>query len=276
MTEPNESREIQPLKVLVVDDRSENLFAMEKILKPLDAVVLTAESGNEALTLLLHHNFAVALLDVQMPEMDGFELASLMRDNKKTKDVPIIFVTAISKEDRHIFKGYETGAVDYLLKPIVTEILLSKVRVFCQLYQQQRDLSSEIEKRKRTEQKNIELIAKLQDALANKEAANLALVEAKGRLRIILDSMQAGVLVVDADTHIIVEANPTMMAMIGLPRQEVIGRECCDFICTQREESCHVCGLDRIEHSSEGVLRSATGDDITVLRTAVTIWKSVV
>ncbi len=127
-------------KVLVVDDRPENLFAMEKILQSLDTEVLTAESGNEALALMLHHDFAVALLDVQMPEMDGFELATLMRDNKKTQHVPIIFVTALSKEDQYVFKGYGSGAVDYLFKPIEPEIVLSKVRVFCQLYEQRKKL----------------------------------------------------------------------------------------------------------------------------------------
>ena len=96
----------------------ENLFAMRKILKPLRAEVLTAQSGNDALALTLHNDFAVALLDVQMPEMDGFELASLMRDHDLTQHIPIIFLTAISKEEKHIFEGYEKGAVDYLFKPI--------------------------------------------------------------------------------------------------------------------------------------------------------------
>jgi CheY-like chemotaxis protein len=111
---------------------------MKKILKSLDAEVLTAQSGNEALGLMLHHDFAVALLDVQMPEMDGFELATLMRDHRKTQHTPIVFVTALSKEDQYIFKGYETGAVDYLFKPVDPGILQSKVRVFCQLYQQRK------------------------------------------------------------------------------------------------------------------------------------------
>jgi diguanylate cyclase (GGDEF)-like protein/PAS domain S-box-containing protein len=123
-------------KLLVVDDLPENLFAMGKILKPLEAEILTAQSGNEALALTLHNDFAVALLDVQMPEMDGFELASLMRDHELTEHIPIIFLTAISKEEKHIFKGYEKGAVDYLFKPIDPQILLSKVKTFLLLQQQ--------------------------------------------------------------------------------------------------------------------------------------------
>ncbi|MBT4521614.1 MAG: diguanylate cyclase, partial [Halieaceae bacterium] len=132
----------RPINVLVVDDRSENLFAMKKILRSLDAKVFTAQSGNEALGLMLHNDFAVALLDVQMPEMDGFELASLMKDNKKTQNIPIIFVTALSKEDRYIFKGYENGAVDYLFKPLNADILKSKVTVFLRLALQQQVLES--------------------------------------------------------------------------------------------------------------------------------------
>jgi diguanylate cyclase (GGDEF)-like protein/PAS domain S-box-containing protein len=129
-------------KLLVVDDLAENLFAMQKLLKPLETEVLTAQSGNEALALTLHNDFAVALLDVQMPEMDGFELASLMRDHDLTQHIPIIFLTAISKEEKHIFEGYDKGAVDYLFKPIDPQILLSKVKTFLLLQQQRMALKT--------------------------------------------------------------------------------------------------------------------------------------
>ena len=101
-------------KILIVDDRPENLLAIETVLKHVDTEIIKARSGNEALALMLHHDLALVLLDVQMPEMDGFEVATLMRDNDATKHIPIIFVTAISKDDAYVFKGYETGAVDYL------------------------------------------------------------------------------------------------------------------------------------------------------------------
>jgi len=122
-------------KILLVDDLEENLHAMRVTLASLDAEILTAQSGNAALALMVQHEFAVVLLDVQMPEMDGFETAELMRGNSGTKNVPIIFVTAISKENRHVFKGYASGAVDYLFKPIDPDILLCKVQVFINLYQ---------------------------------------------------------------------------------------------------------------------------------------------
>jgi signal transduction histidine kinase len=129
-------------KILVVDDRNENLFAMEKILKVLDCEIYKAYSGNEALSLTLRHDFALILLDVNMPEMDGFELAELLRGNEATDKIPIIFVTAINKEEKSVFKGYESGAVDYLFKPVDTDILLSKVKVFLDLNLKKKELEA--------------------------------------------------------------------------------------------------------------------------------------
>jgi PAS domain S-box-containing protein len=129
-------------KILVVDDRVENLFAMEKILKTLGCEVYKAHSGNEAMSFTLRHDFALILLDVNMPEMNGFELAEILRGNNKTKLIPIIFVTAIDKEDASVYKGYETGAVDFLFKPVNTDILLSKVSVFIELDLQKKALES--------------------------------------------------------------------------------------------------------------------------------------
>jgi two-component system sensor histidine kinase/response regulator len=129
-------------KILVVDDRNENLYAMEKILKVLDCEIFKAHSGNEALALTLRHDFALILLDVNMPEMDGFELAELLRGNEATDKIPIIFLTAIYKEDKNVFKGYESGAVDYLFKPVDTDILLSKVKVFLELNLKKKELEA--------------------------------------------------------------------------------------------------------------------------------------
>jgi len=123
-------------KVLVVDDKQENLFTYNRVLKGIDASVVTASSGNEALRLLLHHEFAVVLLDVQMPILDGYETAALMRENETTHGTPIIFVTAINKEEQYVRRGYEAGAVDYLAKPFDPMILRSKVNIFLDLYAQ--------------------------------------------------------------------------------------------------------------------------------------------
>lgn len=120
--------------VLLVDDRRENLVALEATLAPLDCELVTATSGAEALRHLLDGDFAVILLDVQMPDLDGFETAGYVKQRERTRDIPIIFVTAISKEREHVFRGYEAGAVDYLFKPYDPELLRSKVAVFIDLW----------------------------------------------------------------------------------------------------------------------------------------------
>jgi two-component system cell cycle response regulator len=125
------------IDVLIVDDRPENLLALESLLESPELSIIRASSGNEALGKMLDYSFGLVILDVQMPDMDGFEVASLMRSSRHTKDVPIIFVTAISKDESHVFKGYSSGAVDYLFKPIDTDILKRKVAVFIELHRKQ-------------------------------------------------------------------------------------------------------------------------------------------
>jgi len=128
-------------KLLLVDDRPENLLALEGLLRRNDAEILSAESGKRALELLLEHEVALAIIDVQMPEMDGFQLAELMRDFERTREIPIIFVTAGLHDRARVFKGYESGAVDFLVKPIEQPILASKVSVFLQLHRQRQLLA---------------------------------------------------------------------------------------------------------------------------------------
>jgi response regulator RpfG family c-di-GMP phosphodiesterase len=135
---------MDPQKILMVDDRPENLIALEAVLEGDDRELIKATSGEEALKLLIKHDFSLILLDVQMPGMDGFEVAELARANKKIQRVPIIFVTAISKEDYYKFRGYEVGAVDYLTKPIDPMIIQSKVTFFLDLDKQKRVLEEKI------------------------------------------------------------------------------------------------------------------------------------
>ena len=123
----------KPVKILIVDDQSENLLSAEAVLESLGQEIVRAQSGREALRHLLTDDFAVILLDVMMPDMDGFETAELIRDRERSRTTPIIFVTALGKSEEHIFRGYDVGAVDYLTKPIVPEILRSKVAVFVEL-----------------------------------------------------------------------------------------------------------------------------------------------
>ncbi|MEA2447046.1 MAG: hypothetical protein QOK47_683 [Actinomycetota bacterium] len=122
------------VNVLLVDDRPENLLALEAVLEPLGQNMIKASSGEEALKRLLTDDFAVILLDVQMPGMDGFETAELIKAREKTRHIPIIFLTAISKDPHHALRGYSVGAVDYIFKPFDPEVLRSKVQVFIDLY----------------------------------------------------------------------------------------------------------------------------------------------
>ncbi|MEE7546956.1 response regulator [Xanthomonas sp. Kuri4-1] len=131
-----------PVNILIVDDVPQNLVAMEALLRRDGLNVLCAASGAEALELLLEHEVALALLDVHMPEMDGFFLAELMRGSQRSRDVPIIFLTASPNDPMRSFKGYESGAVDFLHKPIEPHVILSKVNVFIELYQQRRLLKA--------------------------------------------------------------------------------------------------------------------------------------
>jgi signal transduction histidine kinase len=138
------------VKCLLVDDVEENLLALSALLKREDVEILTARSGVEALELLLVHEVALALLDVQMPEMDGFELAELMRGSERTRHVPLIFVTARARDEHRLFKGYDAGAVDFLHKPIEPRILENKAQTFFQLHRQKQQLAQELARRTET------------------------------------------------------------------------------------------------------------------------------
>lgn len=131
------------IKFLLVDDLPENLLSLEALLQRDDVTLLKARSGDEALELLLQHDVALALIDVQMPGLNGFELAELMRGNERTRRVPIIFVTAGTHTAERRFQGYEAGAVDFIQKPIEPDILRSKADVFAELYRQRKMLAEQ-------------------------------------------------------------------------------------------------------------------------------------
>lgn len=143
MLQPGTAAADAPLarpRILVVDDVEQNLVAMRALLEAEDVTVVTARSGAEALEVLLAHDFAMALLDVQMPGMDGFELAELMRGMARTRRVPIVFMTAAGQDPARTFRGYDAGAVDFLHKPVDPQVIGGKVRVFAELYRQREEL----------------------------------------------------------------------------------------------------------------------------------------
>ncbi|HEY5806967.1 MAG TPA: hybrid sensor histidine kinase/response regulator [Povalibacter sp.] len=153
-------------KILLVDDIEENLVALEALLRRDDAEILFARSGLEALELILEHEFALAFLDVQMPEMDGFELAELMRGAERSKYIPIIFVTAGTGDAQRVFRGYESGAVDFLLKPLDPHAVRHKADTFIALDQQRKRLSDQFRQLQENEALLREAVQAREDVLA--------------------------------------------------------------------------------------------------------------
>ena len=186
------------VNVLLVDDRPENLLALEAILNSPSYNLVQANSGTEALRCLLNQDFAVILLDVQMPGMDGFETATLIRSRDRSRSTPIIFITAFSSNDTHVFKGYSLGAVDYLFKPVKPEILTSKVQVFVELFQ-----------------KTVEV----KQQATQLAAVNTELSKSEERFRTLCACSPLGIYVADVEgrcTYI----NPRCQAICGLTLEE--------------------------------------------------------
>jgi signal transduction histidine kinase len=153
-------------KILIVDDLNENLITLERTLTGFDVEFVRALSGNDALSHTLKNDFALAIMDVQMPDMDGFETVQLMRKSNATKSLPVIFVSAIYNDEFYIVKGIDSGAVDFITKPIVPEILKGKVRVFLDLYKQRKDLDILVDKLEKT---NIELTKEVEERVKSEQ-----------------------------------------------------------------------------------------------------------
>ncbi|HST08545.1 MAG TPA: ATP-binding protein [Gemmatimonadaceae bacterium] len=147
----------EPANLLLVDDRPENLLALEAILEPLGQSLVRANSGPEALRHVLAQEFAVILLDVQMPGMNGFEVAEIIKSRERSRTIPIIFLSAINKEEAYVFKGYSMGAVDYVFKPFNPDVLRSKVAVFVDLFVKQRELQRQAELLREAQKRELEL-----------------------------------------------------------------------------------------------------------------------
>jgi signal transduction histidine kinase len=160
-----------PTKLLIVDDLPENLQALNAVIRGPGREIFQAGSGEDALALLLQHDFAMAFLDVQMPGMDGFELAELMRGTEKTRQIPIVFVTAAGKELNYSFKGYEAGAVDVLYKPLDSRAVRSKVEVFVALYEQREATRRQVRALELARQKQEATLAELNAAQAQLQRA---------------------------------------------------------------------------------------------------------
>src|SRR5713226_3265157 len=184
----------EKVKILLVDDNPDNLVSLEAALETLNEDLVSARSGTEALRYLLENDFAAILLDVKMPEMDGFEAAELIRSRKRSQHTPILFLTAYRNEE-HLFRGYDLGAVDFLFKPIVPEILRSKVAVFV-------ELSRSAQRQRR----QAEILAK-----------------AEQKFRSLLEAAPDAMLITTADGEIVL-ANSRADHLFGYSRQELLGK----------------------------------------------------
>jgi signal transduction histidine kinase/CheY-like chemotaxis protein len=187
-----------PVNILLVDDRAENLLALEAMLEPLGQNLVKAQSGEDALKYLLRQDFAVILLDVQMSGMDGFETAELIRGRDRSKHTPIIFLTAIDASDMHVSRGYQVGAVDFLLKPIVPDILISKVAVFVELGQKTDKISRQADELEAT-------IHALEQQIEERVRTETALRRARDQLELRVRERTAG----------LAEANQALRAEIA-------------------------------------------------------------
>lgn len=147
----------EQVNLLLVDDRPENLLALEAILEPLGQCLIRANTGPEALKHVLGEEFAAILLDVQMPGMNGFEVAEIIKSRERSRTIPIIFLSAINKEDAYVFKGYSMGAVDYVFKPFNPDVLRSKVAVFVDLYLKQREIQRQADQLREGQKRELEL-----------------------------------------------------------------------------------------------------------------------
>ena len=208
---PAEQAAGEPVNILLVDDRPENLLALEAILEPLNERLVRATSGDEALRHLLARDFAAILLDVQMPGLNGFETAQLIKARERSRHIPIIFLTAINKDDEHAFRGYEVGAVDYMSKPFQPDVLRSKVAVFVDLYRKQEQLKRQEQLLRESERRQLQLQHRAE------------LLESEARLAQIVGSALDAIVTVEGDGRVSL-FNAAAEHMFGLSASAVLGR----------------------------------------------------
>jgi len=235
------------VNILLVDDRAENLLALEAILEPLEERLVRAHSGDEALKCLLTEEFAVILLDVQMPGLNGFETAELIKSRERTRYVPIIFLTAISKDEAYVFRGYSVGAVDYMSKPFQPDVLRSKVSVFVDLYRKQRQLKQQEDMLREAAIREVEL-----------EHRALLLAQEARTAQIVSTAMDA-IIVLDEDRCITV-FNRAAERVFKREAKDVIGQSLAELVPEgQLDESLTTIAHTSAPHGTPPQLHSVSG-----------------
>jgi diguanylate cyclase (GGDEF)-like protein/PAS domain S-box-containing protein len=272
----------QKVNILLVDDQPKNLLALSAILDSPDLNLVKADSGIEALRCLLNQDFAVILLDVQMPNMDGFETAALIRQRQRSRQTPIIFVTALNRDDTHVERGYALGAVDYLLKPFAPEIIKSKVTVFVELFKKtqlleqqaalleaaNKKLESEITQRQiaeealrgahdsleiKVQERTAQLAqanASLQAEISQRKLAEAELFREKEQAQVTLQSIGDAVITINAK-GLVEYLNPVASELTGFPPQEAKGKPLSEIVRIVNETTRELC-----EGPAETAMRS--------------------
>jgi PAS domain S-box-containing protein len=232
----------EKIDILLVDDLPANLFALEALLAGEDYTLVQASSGPKALRCVLEQQFALILLDVFMPGMDGFETAELIRKRRQSMHTPIIFITASSSNENHVSKGYSLGAVDYIYKPIVPEILKAKVNIFAELHRKTQELARELEARRESEEKYRMLFSRASDAI----------------------------IVLDAAGETVLDANNAALKLYGYTKAEALGMS----IKKLMPENKHIKAEDLVRVSAvpiETQRRTKSGRILDVLRTVTVL-----
>jgi PAS domain S-box-containing protein len=242
------------VSVLLVDDRPENLLALEAILEPLGATLVRALSGEEALKHVLKHDFAVILLDVQMPGMNGFETAKLIKSRERSRSIPIIFLTAISKDEAFVFEGYSVGAVDYMFKPFQPDILRSKVAVFIDLFRKQEQLTRQEQLLRESQRRELEL------------QHRAALAESEARLAEIVGSAMDAIITFDESQKINL-FNAAAERLFRTKKKAAIGKPVDDLLAPSfRGDHLKSFCADAMARASEGGAGGSTSLDLAGLR----------
>ena len=227
--------------ILIVDDRPENLLTLEAILEPLGQRLVRASSGEEALRKLLKHDFAVVMLDVQMPGMNGFETAQLIKSRERTRFIPIIFLTAISKEEEYVFRGYQVGAVDYISKPFQPDVLRAKVAVFVDLHLKQKRLAEQ-ESLLRESERRVTELRHMREML-----------QSEARFREIVSTAMDAIVIFD-DHERVTLFNGAAERMFNATSAKAIGRPIGDFFPDSTSVSAvrDICRGSRAARTAEG------------------------
>ncbi|MFT8321900.1 MAG: PAS domain S-box protein [Bacillus sp. (in: firmicutes)] len=246
----NEPKRPEAINILMVDDLQENLIALKAVLSSPKYHLVSAKTGEDALKCILQHDFAVILLDVQMPGLSGFETAKLIKKRKRSMDIPIIFLTAISNDINHIIEGYEVGAIDYIVKPFNPEVLKNKVEQFVSIYERHTENLKEMEKNRTLEREKINLELNL---------TKLDLSKQEALTKVIQDTLLDIIITFNED-GIILSVNPMGEKILGYTEAELIGKQIDSLLCSiGKDEKKTTSMMDSFFHCigkiSEGVVK---------------------